>query len=97
MEEVGESLDRSVLGPIMDVSERMNIVQVVHGDMVPFYYGVSPFIKNMVFADAALTDGGLAGNDGVIRKRSKAAAVRPMPRYCTTCPRDGNTAGPRSF
>ncbi len=69
MEEVGESLDRSVLGPIMDVSERMNIVQVVHGDMVPFYYGVSPFIKNMVIADAALTDGGLAGNDGVIRKQ----------------------------
>lgn len=77
MEEVGESLDRSVLGPIMDVSERMNIVQVVHGDMVPFYYGVSPFIKNMVIADAALTDGGLAGNDGVIRKQVPGGGGSP--------------------
>ncbi len=77
MEEVGEGLDRSVLGPIMDVSERMNIVQVVHGDMVPFYYGVSPFIRNMVIADAALTDGGLTGNDGVIRKQVLDRGVSP--------------------
>jgi len=77
MEEVGERLDRSVLGPIMDVSERMNIVQVVHGDMVPFYYGVSPFIKNMVIADAALTDGELSGNDGIIRKQMVGRGGRP--------------------
>ncbi len=69
MEEVGERLDRSALGPIMDVSQRMNIVQVVHGDLVPFYYGVSPLIKNMTIADASLTDGELGGNDGVIRKQ----------------------------
>ncbi len=77
MEEVGEGLDRSVLGPIMDVSERVNIVQVVHGDMVPFYYGVSPFIKNMVIADASLTDGGRTGNDGVIRKQALGGGGRP--------------------
>ncbi len=77
MEEVGERLDRSVLGPVMVVSERMNIVQVVHGDMVPFYYGVSPFIKNMVNADAALTDGELTWNDGVIRKQVLDGGGRP--------------------
>jgi hypothetical protein len=77
MEEVGERLDRSVLGSIMDVSEHMNIVQVVHGDMVPFYYGVSPFIKNMVIADAVLTDGELTGNDGVIRKQMPGGGARP--------------------
>ncbi len=58
MEEIGERLDRSALEPIIDVSERVKIVQVVHGDLVPFFYGVSPFIKNMTIADASLTDGG---------------------------------------
>lgn len=77
MEEVGEKLDRSALGPIMDVSERMNIVQVVHGDMVPFYYGVSPFIKNMTVADASLTDGDLGRNDGVIREQALYGGDKP--------------------
>lgn len=66
---VGELLDRSVLVPIMDVSERIPIVQVIHGDLVPFYYGVSPFIQNMTLADASLTDGELGRNDGIIRKQ----------------------------
>jgi class 3 adenylate cyclase len=77
MEEVGEKLDMSVLGPIMDVSGRVNIVQVVHGDMVPFYYGVSPFIKNMTLADASLTDGEFKGNDGVIRKQAPHGGDKP--------------------
>ncbi len=69
MGEIGERLDRSALEPIMDVSERVHIVQVVHGDLVPFYYGVSPFIKNMTIADASLTDGDMQLNDGIIRKQ----------------------------
>ena len=70
MGEIGERLDRSVLEPIMDVSERLRIVQVTHGDLVPFYYGVSPLIKNMTIADAVLTDGDLRHNDGVIRRQT---------------------------
>ncbi len=77
MESIGERLDRSALEPIMDVSERMNIVQVVHGDLVPFFYGVSPFIKNMTIADAALTDGQFETNDGVIRKQVFQNTSRP--------------------
>lgn len=69
MGQIGERLDRSVLGPIMDASANMQIVQVVHGDLVPFYYGVSPLIKNMTIADASLTDGDLREGDGVIRKQ----------------------------
>ncbi len=69
MGEIGEKLDRSVLGPIVDVSGRMQIVQVIHGDLVPFYYGVSPLIKNMTIADASLTDGDMQKGDGVIRKQ----------------------------
>jgi len=76
MEELGEKLDRSALEPIMDASQRMNIVQVVHGNLVPFYYGVSPFIKNMTIADASLTDGDLGGNDGVIRKQRLHSGAR---------------------
>lgn len=77
MEDIGERLDRSVLEPIIDVSERVKIVQVVHGDLVPFFYGVSPFIKNMTIADASLTDGAFDTNDGVIRKQVFPASERP--------------------
>lgn len=77
MEGIGERLDRSALEPIIDVSERVNIVQVVHGDLVPFFYGVSPFIKNMTIADASLTDGGFDTGDGVIRKQVFHASERP--------------------
>jgi class 3 adenylate cyclase/CHASE2 domain-containing sensor protein len=77
MEDIGERLDRSALEPIIDAGERVKIVQVVHGDLVPFFYGVSPFIKNMTIADASLTDGAFDTNDGVIRKQAFAAAERP--------------------
>lgn len=77
MEGIGERLDRSALEPIIDVSERVNLVQVVHGDLVPFFYGVSPFIKNMILADASFTDGGFDSNDGVIRKQVFHASARP--------------------
>ena len=96
MEGIGEKLDRSVLEPIIDVSERVNIVQVVHGDLVPFFYGVSPLIKNMTIADAVLTDGGFDSNDGVIRKQVFHASARPsfssaLYQLSTGKPYNGNT------
>jgi class 3 adenylate cyclase len=69
-EEIGERLDKSLLEPIMQVSESIPIVQVYHGELVPYYYGVAPFIKNLYLADAVFTDGYTSNNDGVIRRQT---------------------------
>ncbi len=77
MEDIGERLDRSVLEPVINVSERVKIVQVVHGDLVPFFYGVSPLIKDLTMAEASLTDGAFGPNDGIIRKQVFGQGERP--------------------
>ncbi len=67
--EIGEKLDNALLEPLITISQRTPIVQAYHGGLVPFYYGVAPFMKRFYPADIAFSDGMKGAGDGVIRKQ----------------------------
>jgi class 3 adenylate cyclase/CHASE2 domain-containing sensor protein len=71
--EIGEKLDNALLEPLIAVSQRTPVVQAYHGGLVPFYYGVAPFMKRLYPADITFTDGMKGVGDGVIRKQGLKA------------------------
>jgi len=70
-QEIGDRLDRSLMEPLVRVSNQIPIVQAFHGTLLPYYYRAAAFMKQMHLADIELTDG-RAINDGVIRKQQLA-------------------------
>jgi class 3 adenylate cyclase/CHASE2 domain-containing sensor protein len=66
--EIGDRLDRSLLEPLVKVSNQIPVVQAFHGTLLPYYYGLAAFMKQMHLADIELTDRRTM-NDGVIRSQ----------------------------
>lgn len=66
---IGDRLDKSLLGPILNVSRSIPIVQVFNGELVPYYYGAVAFMKNVYLSSGIFTDGDTGRNDGIIRKQ----------------------------
>ena len=79
--EIGERLDNALLEPLITVSQRTPVVQAYHGSLVPFYYGVAPFMKGLYLADIAFSDGTKGTGDGVIRKQELKADGRETFAY----------------
>ena len=66
--EIGDRLDRSLLEPLVKVSNQIPVVQAFHGTLLPYYYGAAAFMKQMHLADIELTDGRNI-NDGTMRSQ----------------------------
>ena len=69
MEEIGRTLDDSLLRPLLAVGNSIPIVQAYQGHVVPYYYGVIPFMGKLSLGDALLTDATVMGSDGVVRNQ----------------------------
>lgn len=69
IEATGDKLDISLLEPLLQVSEHIPVIQAYHGNLVPYYYSFTPFMKKLYLADIVLTDTYSEKNDGVIRKQ----------------------------
>lgn len=64
LEELGTQTDNSLLGPLLDVSDHLQIVQGVADENVPYYYSFMAFMRNVHAASVKLA----VDNDQVIRR-----------------------------
>jgi class 3 adenylate cyclase len=65
LESIGELADNSLLSPMLEVTDRLGIVQGVAGGIVPYYYGFMAFMHNVYKASVSLTP----DNDNIIRRQ----------------------------
>jgi class 3 adenylate cyclase/CHASE2 domain-containing sensor protein len=89
--EIGDRLDRSLLEPLVKVSNQIPVIQGFHGTLLPYYYGSAAFMKQMHLADIELTDGRTI-NDGVIRSQQLTINGRNSFAYSIFLLTSGKTA-----
>lgn len=66
LDELGRQTDNSLLGPLLEVSGRIKIVQGVADENVPYYYGLLAFMENVRPASVKLT---IDEDQGIRRQR----------------------------
>lgn len=74
LDRIGDAADRSLLAPLIELSESVPVIVTAYNGNVPFFYGELPFFKNIVAASASIT---VDAGDGVLRSQASVVGGQP--------------------